>query len=382
MAGEAEEAIRTVLSSQRSYCKFLSANDSGETGGHQCGVLVSHSAWEILFMYPPTEKMDRWVDIHWGTSHLTRSHFIYYKSKNELRITCFGRGFPLLQPQQTGSLFILTQLGYETYYAYILNTEAEIDTFLGAFGLTPVETNQLLALSAKSNLEAVVKAYAASFEQDFPSSEDMSKIARKIDEETNQSRQRAISDPDAQLLEWIDIEYRLFKAIEKVRYGESLEQGFIGLDDFTEFAKSVINRRKSRAGKSLEHQLAELFRQNNINFSSQPTSEEKKTPDFLFPSEEAYHDLSFPVEKLVFLAAKTTCKDRWRQILNEADRTQTKFLCTLQEGISKPQLDEMKLAGVVLVVPKEYIHTYPADYQKEIWTVKDFIEYVRLLQDN
>ncbi len=39
-----------------------------------------------------------------------------------------------------------------------------------------------------------------------------------------------------------------------------------------------------------------------------------------FPFRRAYHDTEFPVENLRMLAVKTTCKDRWRQILNEADK--------------------------------------------------------------
>ena len=35
-------------------------------------------------------------------------------------------------------------------------------------------------------------------------------------------------------------------------------------------------------------------------------------------------------------------KDRWRQVLNEADCIETKYLFTLQQGISKNQLREMK----------------------------------------
>ena len=52
------------------------------------------------------------------------------------------------------------------------------------------------------------------------------------------------------------------------------------------------------------------------------------------------------------LAAKTTCKDRWRQILNEAARIDVKHLLTVQEGVSSPQFREMKEEGVRLVVPK------------------------------
>lgn len=43
------KAIDSVLSGKDSYCKFLSANDSGETGGHQSGILVSKTAKNMLF---------------------------------------------------------------------------------------------------------------------------------------------------------------------------------------------------------------------------------------------------------------------------------------------------------------------------------------------
>lgn len=77
---------------------------------------------------------------------------------------------------------------------------------------------------------------------------------------------------------------------------------------------ALLNRRKSRAGKSLEHHLATLFAAAQLRFEAQPLTEVGKRPDFLFPNGEAYHDWSFPTEKLVFLGAKTTCKDRWRQV--------------------------------------------------------------------
>lgn len=35
------QAIQAVLSGQRAYCKFLAANDTGLTGGHQAGIYIS-----------------------------------------------------------------------------------------------------------------------------------------------------------------------------------------------------------------------------------------------------------------------------------------------------------------------------------------------------
>ena len=144
----------------------------------------------------------------------------------------------------------------------------------------------------------------------------------------------------------------------------------------------VLNRRKSRAGKSLEHHLSAIFDGNNIKYSSQAVTEGNKKPDFIFPSQKAYHDLTFPTENLITLAAKTTCKDRWRQIINEADRLRNrpKYLCTLQQGISPAQMDEMQAENIILVVPKPYISSYPADRQNRIWTVSKFVSYIREME--
>lgn len=43
------KAIDTVLEGKAAYCKFLSANDSGETDSHQSGILISKSAKDMLY---------------------------------------------------------------------------------------------------------------------------------------------------------------------------------------------------------------------------------------------------------------------------------------------------------------------------------------------
>lgn len=92
--------------------------------------------------------------------------------------------------------------------------------------------------------------------------------------------------------------------------------------------------------------------------------------------------MTFSIEKLCTLAPKTTCKDRWRQILNEADRLrdENKYLCTMPQGISAAQMDEMQAEKVVLVVPKPYITTYPKDRRDRIWTVGRFVDYVKEME--
>lgn len=80
------------------------------------------------------------------------------------------------------------------------------------------------------------------------------------------------------------------------------------------------------------------------------------------------------------LAVKTTCRDRWRQILNEADRIPAKHLLTLQEGVSEGQFREMTGAGVQLVVPAKLIDAFPKSVRPHLQTLESFIGDVRLLQ--
>ena len=382
------KAVQSVLHGKMAYCKFLAANDTGETGGHQSGIYVSKPAVPIIFNTPGEKghNKDRWVKVRWQDDFVTDARFIYYGkgTRNEYRITHFGKGFPFLRPENTGALFVFVQDDEESYQGYFLFTEDEINEFLDAFGLSPVETNRLIEVntnpvSPEQMEKEAIRSFIESLTVDFPSSEIMSATARRIQDDVYDHQELICSDPDSKLIDWTDLEYRLFRAIEYERYGEIITKGFPSVEDFITTANIVLNRRKSRAGKSLEHHLAAIFDGNQLQYESQAVTEEKKKPDFLFPSGEAYHDLTFSSDRIITLAAKTTCKDRWRQILNEADRRRgkAKYLCTLQQGISADQLKEMETEGVVLVVPKEYIRTYPKEYKDKIWTLHHFIGFVK-----
>ncbi|ASD85469.1 hypothetical protein LB105_004113 [Salmonella enterica] len=61
----------------------------------------------------------------------------------------------------------------------------------------------------------------------------------------------------------------------------------------------------------------------------------------MFPGISHYHDSEFPHARLTMLASKSTCKDRWRQMLNEAVRISDKHLLTLEPSISENQTNEI-----------------------------------------
>lgn len=379
-------AIQAALHGQRVFCKFLSANDTGLTGGHQAGIYISKPSIPIMFDEPGEkgQNKEKWVKVKWQDDFETDTRFIYYGqgTRNEYRITNFGRGFPFLRPEYTGALFVFVQDSSDDYQGFVLNTEDEIDQFLDAFGISPTETNRLIdthLVAPELHEKMEFDKFISELEVDFPSSELMSAAARRIQDTVFDHQEFICTNPDRKLLDWTDAEYRLFRALEYARYGEIINRGFSSVEDFIGTANQVLNRRKSRAGKSLEHHLAAIFDGNQIIYQSQAITEGNKKPDFLFPSQAAYHDATFPTERLISLAAKTTCKDRWRQVINEADRLRgkKKFLCTLQQGISAAQMDEMEAEQVVLVVPKPYIQTYPKDRQERIWTVAKFVQFVK-----
>jgi len=380
-----DRAITVAIHGMRTFCKFLSANDTGETGGHQAGIYIAKPAIPILFEKPfqRGENGERWVKVTWNDELTTDTRFIYYgqKTRNEYRITNFGKGFPFLKPQYTGALFVFTQMTEDDYIGYFLNTEDDIQNFLDSFGISPIETNCLLkteqAIPGQLNNQTIQK-FLDDVHHTFPSGSEMAMQARLLRYKLGISQTLAVTDPDSIILDWIDCEYQLFRALENDNYGSQIRQGFSSMDDFLELAKAVLNRRKSRAGKSLESHLAAIFDANHLKYTAQANTEENKRPDFIFPSESAYHDMTFDTDLLTSLAAKTTCKDRWRQILNEADRLRDreKYLCTLQQGISGAQMDEMQAERVILVVPKKYIGMYPKDRQDRIWTIGKFVRYI------
>lgn len=390
MDNYAVEAIQATLHGTKAFCKFLSANDTGLTGGHQAGIYISKPSMPILFDEPGIkgQNKEKWVKIHWMDGNDTDSRFIYYGqgTRNEYRITNFGRGFPYLRPEFTGALFVFVQISIEEYQAFVLNTEDEINQYLDELGISATETNRLIDIH-EVNPEVLerteIEYFIGKLEVDFPTSEIMSAAALKIQNKVYNHAEFIKTNPDRKLIDWTDVEYRIFRALEYARYGDIITGGFSSVEDFIAMANQVLNRRKSRAGKSLEHHLSALFSGNGLYFEEQVVTEGNKKPDFLFPSKEAYHTSNFPADKIIMLAAKTTCKDRWRQVINEADRLRRKpkYLCTLQQGISTAQMDEMETEQVILVVPKPYISSYPRERQDRIWTLGKFIKFVKETED-
>ena len=178
-------------------------------------------------------------------------------------------------------------------------------------------------------------------------------------------------------------EEMLFRTYERHIVQDKLRQGFNDdVDEFIKFSLSIQNRRKSRAGYAFENHLEELFKLNHINFQRGAKTENKAKPDFIFPGAAEYHNSAFSVDLLTVLGVKTSCKDRWRQVLAEADRIEKKHLATLEPGISENQTDEMIDKNLQLVIPDKIHSTYNEKQKTELISINDFLAIVQARQND
>lgn len=221
--------------------------------------------------------------------------------------------------------------------------------------------------SGNDYLEEMLDTFGAS----FPTTQAFSSFARKKSAYPHASDGK----PDDVLINWLNTEEILFKTLERHLLSLKLKTPLTP-DSFIQEAKSVMNRRYMRAGQSLENQFQQILIDREISFSHTPTTEGKSRPDFIFPSIEAYKDDNFDAQLLYMLGVKTTCKDRWRQILAEAARIEKKHLLTLELGISKNQTDEMQRHKVQLVLPRCYHDSYSKEQQLWLMDVEQFLTLV------
>lgn len=273
----AAQAIDAVNRGKLAFCKFLAANDTGDTGTHQTGIYIAKPAISIIFDSAGVKgtNKDREVKIKWQDGFETSSRFVYYGqgTRNEYRITRFGRNFPYLRTEHTGDLFVLVKESNEDYLGYFLNTEAEINLFLDYFAMSPADTGGIIqtsALDIDARLDKAIQVYIQLLDVDFPNTKQMALAAQSIENIVHNHEEEILLKPDKKLLSWVEIEYSLFRKIEQERYGAKISKGFSSVEDFVVLANSVLNKRKSRAGKSLEHHLERIFDYNALRYSAQP----------------------------------------------------------------------------------------------------------------
>lgn len=227
-----------------------------------------------------------------------------------------------------------------------------------------------------AHLDSLIERFGV----EFPKTRIFSELARKSLPEVS-----ATDDADLALIAWMDREEQLFRRLERRIVAARIGDGFrahdgADVDGFLAFSLSVQNRRKARAGQALEHHLEAVFLAQGIRHVRGAETENRNKPDFLFPGQAEYRNAAFPEARLTMLGAKSTLKDRWRQVLSEAERIKEKHLLTLEPGISENQTDEMQAKHLQLVLPRKLHATYRPAQQEWLMDVSSFLSIVKKRQ--
>src|SRR5690606_10546857 len=114
---------------------------------------------------------------------------------------------------------------------------------------------------------------------------------------------------------------------------------------------SAAQQRKSRAGYSFEHHIEAMLIAGNCPYEKQVVIEAKKRPDFILPTLELYKDPSRTKAEALVLSAKTTLRERWKQVQQEIKNCDL-YLATVDENIAANAIEDMAEQGIRLVVPE------------------------------
>ncbi|MBX7058449.1 MAG: type II restriction endonuclease [Leptospirales bacterium] len=368
------DLLRLIAESESLLLKFLSANDLGLTGSHQDGIYLPRESWPLFFEQPGAagENQERVASIEWGPELSTPSAFKWYgQSKKEYRLTRITPVFRGQEERYLGALLLLADHPRRGLQARLLDQDEQIEAALQFLGITPEDTGRLFRFDLDERLRPWGEEYAAQLAGAFPETNEISRRAQQVYQRLHGEARHSA---DEMLLWLVRIEYALFQCVERSAYAPYLQRGFRNLEELLAATSEINNRRKSRAGRSLENHLHFIFQGRHLRYSVEASTEQSNRPDFIFPGQEQYNNPEFPAARLLVLAAKTTCKDRWRQVLEEAKRVATKHLCTLQQGLSSAQLEQMSAAGVQLVSPQPYHRFFKEEDRDRLMTLEAFVE--------
>ena len=376
------------------YAKVLTGNDTLLTGAHQAGPYIPKQV--VFTLFPsvansrdlnPRRSVDVSIDSH-GVS--TTCSAIWYNNRvvgvgtrNEARITGWGgSSSPILDPDSTGSLCVFAFMRFgesdatacRVWLARSLEEEEALSSRVGGVDpgisvfLDPREADlDFFGRDLDQPCRMPREQIPPEWLEQFPSPSAIHDLSVA---NLPSARQK---NPDDRLLVRRSCEFELFRSIEEAAVLPRIVRGFQSVDHFIDYANAVTNRRKARSGASLELQLRRIFDEEDVRYSHGAVSEHGKRPDFLFPSVDAYQAAKFPAGKLRMLGVKTTVKDRWRQVIDEAERLPIKHLLTLQEGVSVSQFKQMTVAGIRLVVPARLQSAYSPEVRSELISLTDFI---------
>lgn len=419
----------TIEEADEVYVKKLALNDwhwTEDKKKHQDGIYIPHVDRDSGF-FPKLARKPREAghpifeihfDIYWpevGDTHTAR--LAHYTSKGqETHLTNVPK--PPFTGLSPASYFLIAKRdnppeGESVYQAITVDSTSEecaslIDLFQiksdfisGQFKpKKAVQSYQdrvlqfieeALAAFVAGKLDEFSKPYAA-----IPKTKDLASLAQN----EYKKRHRNVSDfnpfnlrnpGDVALEISRDIEYEIFREFELRHRSLSLVKVIVGSDpkaasvqnvlrsiikEFPRIDKillSAAQQRKSRAGYSFEHHIERMLVDGKIPHEVQVVIESRKRPDFVLPTFAVYRNKSRPREHALVLSAKTTLRERWKQVVGEIKNCDL-YLATIDENIADNAIVDMESNGITLVVPESLKQSDITTYKKQsnVITFRDF----------
>ncbi len=182
-----------------------------------------------------------------------------------------------------------------------------------------------------------------------------------------------------------EIEYRLYRQHELRRRASELLSVLHGGDDLSStlirrfpevdaILLSASQQRKTRAGRSFEHHIAEALRAGKVKFVEQAVTGGRR-PDFVMPDATQLQSRTRAHNEAMVLAAKTTLRERWKQVSSERLNCDV-FLATVDDRVAPSSIRELAAASIQLVVPESLKESREAYYsgQDHVITFRDFFD--------
>ncbi len=217
--------------------------------------------------------------------------------------------------------------------------------FADSEGLNPRTINVLLQVLRRPVPQVALEEYdfaqhplllGAVSRGTMPTTAEMAAAAQSIVADTGVTPE----DPDDFIDSSLAAETALFKAIELELGNRKLaaipDDDRLNFDVLQGFFMTFLQSRRARRGQSLENHFRYLLNALRIPHSYQCRTEGGKTPDFIFPSCESYHDPTFPDDRLRMVGCKTKVRERHAQWLDEATRIPVKYALCVDDRLTDP----------------------------------------------
>lgn len=384
--------------SRQLLVKKLSRNDcswaDSPENGHQNGPYIPREIRESDF-FPPLENINKEkthiYEAHFKTlwpaiGEIKTSRLTHYSNKgSELQFTRVPKSeFAGLTPASLmiGGILREPVEDIRLWFMIVDSASEEVELLeamfdLGAdfhFGLfDPAdalkiqkdETEQLVDELSEALKNGSLAAFIASVSK-MPAPEILAAEAQRVFLHQNHlgdlSPYEMTNPGDAIMKISRDIEYSLYKRAER-RYraaeviriitngGADIVSSVVrGFPDLDATFLSASQHRKSRAGRSFEQHIARLLRDGRIAFEEQAVTGGRR-PDFVLPSLVVLKTEKRKFEEAMVLSAKTTLRERWKQVTMEKFNCAL-FLATVDDRVSSDAIDDMNSHGIHLVVPE------------------------------